>query len=141
MPGSFDTARLRSGLASAAQRTGEPESVVEERARREIPAKRFGRPSELGQTCAFLCSVHAGYITGQNILMDGGDYPGLLTAGDERSRSVRAARGARRAFRAERRMRAYGGTALTRAIDLLVNQQRRHLQRRSSRISAGGRRP
>ncbi len=78
LPGSFDTARLRSGLARTAQRTGEPESVIEERARREIPAKRFGRPLELGRTCAFLCSTHAGYITGQSIVLDGGEYPGTF---------------------------------------------------------------
>jgi len=41
----------------------------------EIPAKRFGTPDEFGQTCAFLCSVHAAYLTGQNILLDGGAYP------------------------------------------------------------------
>ena len=75
LPGSFDTARLSSGLAAAASRRGVPESTIEEEWRRAIPARRFGRPSELGQTCAFLCSVHAGFITGQNILMDGGEYP------------------------------------------------------------------
>jgi 3-oxoacyl-[acyl-carrier protein] reductase len=75
LPGSFDTARLSSGLAAAANRRGVPESAIEEEWRRGIPAHRFGRPSELGQTCAFLCSVHAGFITGQNILMDGGEYP------------------------------------------------------------------
>jgi 3-oxoacyl-[acyl-carrier protein] reductase len=75
LPGSFDTARLGSGLAAAAGRRGVPESTVREEWRRAIPAGRFGRPSELGQTCAFLCSVHAGFITGQNILMDGGEYP------------------------------------------------------------------
>jgi 3-oxoacyl-[acyl-carrier protein] reductase len=75
LPGSFDTARLSSGLAAAANRRGVPESTIEEEWRLGIPARRFGRASELGQTCAFLCSVHAGYITGQNILMDGGEYP------------------------------------------------------------------
>jgi 3-oxoacyl-[acyl-carrier protein] reductase len=75
LPGSFDTARLSSGLAAAANRRGVAESTIEEEWRRAIPARRFGRPSELGQTCAFLCSVHAGFITGQNILMDGGEYP------------------------------------------------------------------
>ena len=40
-----------------------------------IPAKRFGTAAEFGQTCAFLCSVHAGYMTGQNVLLDGGAYP------------------------------------------------------------------
>ena len=43
-----------------------------------IPAKRFGRPEEFGATCAFLCSTHAGYITGQNILIDGGSFPGAF---------------------------------------------------------------
>ena len=43
-----------------------------------IPAQRFGTPDEFGAVCAFLCSVHAGYITGQNVLMDGGNYPGTF---------------------------------------------------------------
>ncbi|MEO1112605.1 MAG: SDR family oxidoreductase, partial [Pseudomonadota bacterium] len=41
----------------------------------EIPSRRFGNAEEFGQACAFLCSQHAGYITGQNLLMDGGLYP------------------------------------------------------------------
>ena len=44
-----------------------------------IPAKRFGTPDEFGATCAFLCSAHAGYITGQNILIDGGIFPGAFS--------------------------------------------------------------
>jgi 3-oxoacyl-[acyl-carrier protein] reductase len=75
LPGSFDTARLASGLGAAAKRRGVPESAMLDQWRQAIPARRFGRASELGNTCAFLCSVHAGYITGQNILMDGGEYP------------------------------------------------------------------
>jgi 3-oxoacyl-[acyl-carrier protein] reductase len=75
LPGSFDTQRLRNGLSIAAKRSGQTESVVAAHAMAEIPAKRFGTPAEFGQTCAFLCSVHAAYITGQNILMDGGAYP------------------------------------------------------------------
>ena len=75
LPGSFDTQRLRSGLAVAAKRSGQSESIVAAHAMEEIPAKRFGTPAEFGQTCAFLCSVHAAYITGQNILLDGGAYP------------------------------------------------------------------
>jgi 3-oxoacyl-[acyl-carrier protein] reductase len=75
LPGSFDTQRLRSGFAAAAKRSGKPESEMAARAMAEIPAKRFGTPTEFGQTCAFLCSVHAAYITGQNILLDGGAYP------------------------------------------------------------------
>jgi 3-oxoacyl-[acyl-carrier protein] reductase len=75
LPGSFDTARLKSGLAPAARRRGVSEAIIEEEWRRAIPARRFGQASELGQACAFLCSVHAAFITGQNILMDGGEYP------------------------------------------------------------------
>ena len=75
LPGSFDTARLRGGLLAMAKRGGISEAELARRAQEAIPAKRFGTPSEFGQTCAFLCSVHAGYITGQNILLDGGAYP------------------------------------------------------------------
>jgi len=75
LPGSFDTQRLRSGFAAASKQTGKPESAFAATAMAEIPAKRFGTPEEFGQTCAFMCSVHAGYLTGQNILLDGGVYP------------------------------------------------------------------
>ncbi len=75
LPGSFDTARLRSGLARQATLRGRPEAEIEQQERAAIPAKRFGTPEEFGRTCAFLCSVHAGYITGQNILLDGGASP------------------------------------------------------------------
>jgi 3-oxoacyl-[acyl-carrier protein] reductase len=75
LPGKFDTARLRGGFGVAAQRTNISEAEAEARSKSDIPAKRFGTPAEFGQTCAFLCSVHAGYITGQNILLDGGLYP------------------------------------------------------------------
>ena len=75
LPGKFDTARLRGGFGVAAKRQHTTEAEAEERSKAEIPAKRFGTASEFGQTCAFLCSVHAGYITGQNILLDGGLYP------------------------------------------------------------------
>jgi 3-oxoacyl-[acyl-carrier protein] reductase len=75
LPGSFDTARLRGGLLSAAKHAGVSEAVAAQQAREAIPAKRFGTAAEFGQTCAFLCSMHAGYITGQNILLDGGVYP------------------------------------------------------------------
>jgi 3-oxoacyl-[acyl-carrier protein] reductase len=75
LPGSFDTQRLRGSIAATSKQTGKPESVLAAQAMAEIPAKRFGTPPEFGQTCAFLCSIHAGYITGQNILLDGGAYP------------------------------------------------------------------
>jgi 3-oxoacyl-[acyl-carrier protein] reductase len=75
LPGSFDTSRLRSGMVAAAEHQGIPESEIVRRSQDAIPAKRFGTAAEFGQVCAFLCSVHAGYMTGQNILLDGGVYP------------------------------------------------------------------
>ncbi len=78
LPGPFDTDRLRGNFIFNAQKLGK---TVEEfaKARAESnPAKRFGTIGEFGAACAFLCSVHAGYITGQNLLMDGGHYPGTL---------------------------------------------------------------
>jgi 3-oxoacyl-[acyl-carrier protein] reductase len=78
LPGSFDTQRLRSGVKNAAARQGISEEKAAEESREEIPARRFGTPAEFGQTCAFLCSVHASYITGQNIVIDGGKYPGAF---------------------------------------------------------------
>ncbi len=75
LPGKMDTKRLRGGMAAAAQSMGISAEVVAQKQADEIPAKRFGTPGEFGNTCAFLCSQHAGYITGQNILMDGGLFP------------------------------------------------------------------
>jgi 3-oxoacyl-[acyl-carrier protein] reductase len=75
LPGSFDTARLRGGFRSIAKRAGISETEAERRSREEIPAKRFGTAAEFGQACAFLCSVHASYITGQNVVIDGGRFP------------------------------------------------------------------
>jgi 3-oxoacyl-[acyl-carrier protein] reductase len=64
--------------AAEAQRTGRlPDEVVAARAT-QIPARRVGEPAEFGALCAFVCSVHAGYITGQNLLIDGGAYPGTF---------------------------------------------------------------
>jgi 3-oxoacyl-[acyl-carrier protein] reductase len=78
LPGPFETDRLRSTMAGAAAKVGKPiEAVMDER-RALNPTRRFGTPAEFGAVCAFLCSVHAGYITGQNILLDGGAYPGTL---------------------------------------------------------------
>jgi len=78
LPGAFETDRLRSVLAGAAKRRGI--SLDQARAERmaSIPAKRIGDPAELGAACAFLCSAQAGFITGQNILIDGGTFPGAL---------------------------------------------------------------
>jgi 3-oxoacyl-[acyl-carrier protein] reductase len=78
LPGSFDTARMHSGRTAAAQRAHISEAEAEARSLAAIPARRFGTTAEFGQTCAFLCSVHAGYITGQNVLLDGGGFPGAF---------------------------------------------------------------
>jgi 3-oxoacyl-[acyl-carrier protein] reductase len=75
LPGYFDTERLRQGFAASAERMGSSEDEIAASWEASVPAKRFGEVSEFGHMCAFLCSVHAGYITGQNILMDGGLYP------------------------------------------------------------------
>ena len=64
LPGPFDTNRLRNSKDITKHLTG------------NAVAGRVGDPAELGAACAFLCSAHAGYLTGQNILMDGGLYPG-----------------------------------------------------------------
>ncbi len=77
LPGTFDTARLASNFAAQAQREGSTSEAVREARIAKHPAKRLGQPTELGNTCAFLCSVHAGYINGQNILLDGGSFPGV----------------------------------------------------------------
>jgi 3-oxoacyl-[acyl-carrier protein] reductase len=78
LPGAFDTDRLRVTMQGAAAKSGEPiEAVVAKRAG-TVPAKRFGTADEFGAVCAFICSVHAGYLTGQNILLDGGAYPGTF---------------------------------------------------------------
>lgn len=78
LPGTFDTARLAGNFAKQAEREGLSVSQVIERRLAKHPAHRFGRPEELGHTCAFLCSVHAGYINGQNILLDGGSFTGVF---------------------------------------------------------------
>lgn len=73
LPGKFDTDRLRSGFIAAGKAGKDPEAVAAAQ-RSEIPAGRFGTPQEFGAACAFLCSSHAGYITGQNLILDGGLY-------------------------------------------------------------------
>ncbi|MDP3132958.1 MAG: SDR family oxidoreductase [Burkholderiaceae bacterium] len=78
LPGAFDTDRLRTTLQGAATKTGQPLDAVVEARRNGIPARRFGTPDEFGRICAFLCSMHAGYITGQNVLADGGAFGGTF---------------------------------------------------------------
>jgi 3-oxoacyl-[acyl-carrier protein] reductase len=78
LPGWFDTDRVRAVAAATAKRDGVTEESLVEMRKSRVPAARFGSIEEFGATCAFLCSVHAGYITGQNLLMDGGAYPGTF---------------------------------------------------------------
>jgi len=78
LPGPFETDRLMSNLAMRAEKSGRTlEEVVAER-RAGNPAGRLGTPEEFGHACAFLCSAHAGYVNGQNLLIDGGEFPGTL---------------------------------------------------------------
>jgi 3-oxoacyl-[acyl-carrier protein] reductase len=76
LPGAFDTDRLRVTMQGASAKTGQPIEAIADARRKTIPAQRFGTPEEFGAACAFLCSLHASYITGQNVLVDGGAYPG-----------------------------------------------------------------
>ena len=78
LPGPFDTDRLRATMVGAAQKSGQPLEAVMDARRKLNPTQRFGTADEFGAACAFLCSAHAGYITGQNLLVDGGAYPGTF---------------------------------------------------------------
>jgi 3-oxoacyl-[acyl-carrier protein] reductase len=72
LPGPFATDRLRSSTAHSAKQQGRSFEEVYAESMQRNPAGRFGTIEEFGAACAFLCSQHAGYITGQNLLMDGG---------------------------------------------------------------------
>lgn len=78
LPGPFDTDRLRNTSKAMAEKSGRPLEAIEAERKAAIPAKRYGNTAEFGAIVAFLCSQHAGFITGQNILPDGGGYPGPL---------------------------------------------------------------
>ena len=78
LPGPFNTDRLRGTAKAEAEKRGiTMDEIMVERAKLN-PAGRFGDPDEFGEACAFLCSAKAGFITGQNILLDGGAFPGTL---------------------------------------------------------------
>jgi 3-oxoacyl-[acyl-carrier protein] reductase len=78
LPGTFETDRFRSNIeATAKKKNISYDAAFAERVA-TVPAKRIGQPDELGTMCAFLCSAQAGYITGQNILIDGGVFPGAF---------------------------------------------------------------
>ena len=78
LPGAFDTDRMRGNLKVNAEKAGVSEEEFAKQRAQGIPAGRFGDPAEFGELCAYLCSVQAGYITGQNLLIDGGNYPGTF---------------------------------------------------------------
>ena len=78
LPGSFDTDRLRTTIQGRAKASGKDVEAIAETLRQAVPAQRFGSADEFGAMCAFICSVHAGYLVGQNILLDGGAYPGTF---------------------------------------------------------------
>lgn len=78
LPGSFATDRLRATVEAAAAGSGRSFEAEQTEWQGRSPAARFGDPMEFGRACAFLCSAHAGYINAQNLLLDGGAYPGTF---------------------------------------------------------------
>jgi len=78
LPGTFDTDRLKSNLVAGAKQANMDLGTYTANRIDAIPARRFGRADEFGAACAFLCSQQAAYITAQNLLIDGGAYPGTM---------------------------------------------------------------
>jgi 3-oxoacyl-[acyl-carrier protein] reductase len=78
LPGAFDTDRLAVTFEVAARKRGISADLPRAERIAGVPAKRLGQPDEFGAACAFLCSIHAGYITGQSLLIDGGVFPGVM---------------------------------------------------------------
>ncbi len=78
LPGPFETDRLRSNLEFNAKAAGKSVEELRKARAEANPAGRFGSVEEFGDACAYLCSAQAGYITGQNLLLDGGSYPGTF---------------------------------------------------------------
>jgi 3-oxoacyl-[acyl-carrier protein] reductase len=78
LPGTFETERLHSNIAANAKAKGISFDEAKAQRMATVPARRFGSPNEFGAACAFLCSAHAGYITGQSLLIDGGAFPGVM---------------------------------------------------------------
>ena len=78
LPGTFETDRLRSNMAERARKADQEFTAYTEARQQTIPAARFGSPDEFGAVCAFLCSRQAAYMTAQNVLVDGGAYPGTF---------------------------------------------------------------
>ena len=78
LPERIDTGRANAMLKAATLRDGVTMEEARAAAVESIAARRFGRPEEFGAAFAFLCSAHAGYISGQNLRLDGGSFPGLV---------------------------------------------------------------
>lgn len=78
LPGVFNTARQQATVAAAATQRGVSFEEMQKQKVASIPARRMGEPEEFGDLCAWLCSARAGYFTGQNVLLDGGLYPGTF---------------------------------------------------------------
>ena len=78
LPGKFDTDRIAAMVGATAEKTGQSVDEIRRVQQAQIPVGRYGTPAEFGAICAFLCSVHASYMTGQNVLADGGAYPGTF---------------------------------------------------------------
>lgn len=78
LPGPFATDRILQTAEKLSKDTGKTIDQVLDSRKEAIPAKRFGTTEEFGQACAFLCSAGAGFMTGQNLVLDGGMYPGTL---------------------------------------------------------------
>lgn len=78
LPGPFDTDRLKGSTKKMADMKGLSFEAMAAERMKQVPAGRFGTPEEFGAACAFLCSSHAGFITGQNLLLDGGSFPGSI---------------------------------------------------------------
>ena len=78
LPVPFDTERLRSNIKVNADKAGLSVEEMTKQKAASNPAGRFGDPHEFGQLCAYICSAQAGYITGQNLLIDGGGFPGTF---------------------------------------------------------------
>ena len=74
LPGIFDTDRFRSALKRMAEMRNQTEEQALAARVADVPAHRVGDPEEFGKLCAFICSTHAGYLTGQNFLIDGGNF-------------------------------------------------------------------
>jgi 3-oxoacyl-[acyl-carrier protein] reductase len=78
LPGKFATDRLRANMAARAHVAGSTFDDEWQRHAAANPTRRYGDPAEFGEACAFLCSANASFIVGQNLLIDGGEFPGTL---------------------------------------------------------------